>query len=410
MKKNKVTILLILAGFLLFIPNMVKAGPSQIKLKVITELANIRSNPDIGSTVICQLPLNTILESTKKEGEWYAVTFTPEKGETISGYVHESLVLVLEEEPVRIVRETIKPVESPPEKKDAQVEKPSPVEKKAAETARREKHVLSHAIVPSTIKKSKTTRFDILLSGGLSYMGAGILNKGAQGLADYYQKITTGQGPGEISSLHWAGAFGAEFNFSVFPKTNLGIGIDFLSGKKESLFEIPDSTPDISIQNSPNVQVVPISLTVTVFPFSHFYAKTGIEILFAECGYSYLIQEGEAWQKWEGTAKGQNMGFLGAVGLEWKLHSFLSLFVEIKGRTSRIRSLKGKDTYTDSGGLTAVEEGTLYLYQTKTADGKFYDLLFIRNKRPAEAGVYNAEEAVLDLSGISLRTGFKIKF
>ena len=39
-----------------------------------------------------------------------------------------------------------------------------------------------------------------------------------------------------------------------------------------------------------------------------------------------------------------------------------------------------------------------------------YSLLFIRNKIPTEAGVSDPRLAVLDLSGLTLRAGLRIKF
>jgi len=69
---------------------------STLKLKVVAEQANIRLEPDIASVIIRQVPQGTILESTGKEGEWHAVKLTSKEGAIVSGYVHESLVVMAE--------------------------------------------------------------------------------------------------------------------------------------------------------------------------------------------------------------------------------------------------------------------------------------------------------------------------
>lgn len=411
MKKKTAKRWSVLVLFLLPALCLSDGTPDTTKVKVITELANIREKPDIGSAIICQLPLNAVLEADRKEGEWYGVTFQPEQGEPISGYVHESLVLVLEEEPVRVVREKIKPAEKPPEKKEPPPEKspPPPIEK-PPEIRETEETKLTHAVVSSTVKKTRFSLWDIYLGGGLGYTEAGSLNKGGKGLADYLTAVTIGGKEGDISPLHWLLLFEAEIRYSWTPGMKIGLGVSYLSGSRESLYEIPGALPPANFENRPEIRMIPLSLTFTAYPFSAVYAKAGIEFLLAKCNYSYLIQEGETWEKWEGTASGQNLGVSGALGWEWAFHSRFSLFFELAGRYSRVSSLSGKNTYTDSEGLKAVEEGKLYLYQTKTGDGKAYDLMFVRNQKPSEAGVYNAAEAVLNLSGISLKTGLKISF
>src|SRR4030043_2035257 len=70
-----------------------------IKLRVAAEQANIREKPDIMSAILQQLPEGATLEAERKEGEWYAVLVEKEEGGFILGYVHESLVMVIEAAP-----------------------------------------------------------------------------------------------------------------------------------------------------------------------------------------------------------------------------------------------------------------------------------------------------------------------
>ena len=79
-----------------------------IKLKVVTEQANIRLKPSIGSIIIKQVPQGTTLESTGKEGEWYLIKLKPDEEDRVSGYVHESMVIVLEGPPIEKEKKEIR--------------------------------------------------------------------------------------------------------------------------------------------------------------------------------------------------------------------------------------------------------------------------------------------------------------
>src|SRR5512136_3112683 len=66
------------------------------KIKVTAEQANLREKPDIGSSIVQQIPEGTVLDADKKEGEWYFVRYALEDGGVIGGWIHESLVEVVE--------------------------------------------------------------------------------------------------------------------------------------------------------------------------------------------------------------------------------------------------------------------------------------------------------------------------
>ncbi|UCC38322.1 MAG: PEGA domain-containing protein [Candidatus Aminicenantes bacterium] len=81
--------------FLVFLLSVLEAAP--IKVKVIADNASIKATPEIGGNTIAKVPLNTILEAELKEGEWYKVHMEKE-GLQISGYIHEMVVEVVQEE------------------------------------------------------------------------------------------------------------------------------------------------------------------------------------------------------------------------------------------------------------------------------------------------------------------------
>lgn len=119
MKKIIILILnfLILGFFML-------AGSNSAKVRVIVETASVRLRPDISSQILAQVPQGTILELVSKKDGWYLVSRPPdERGSIISGYLHESLIEVVEEkaEPQRALvkppREEAPPIRPRPEER-----------------------------------------------------------------------------------------------------------------------------------------------------------------------------------------------------------------------------------------------------------------------------------------------------
>jgi len=72
------------------------SGADLIRVKVITEDANLKETPEIGAKTLAKLPLHTILQVEEKRGEWYKVSLERE-GRRVSGYIHEMLVSVIAE-------------------------------------------------------------------------------------------------------------------------------------------------------------------------------------------------------------------------------------------------------------------------------------------------------------------------
>jgi len=145
------------------------AQENQIKLKVVSELANIRDNADIGSMIIFQALQGAVFTSLGKEEEWYHIKYVQDNGEIINGYVHESLVSEIKLPPAE------KKEEKPERKAEESVARK---EAKVPKTIIREQKTVLSAI-------SKAAPFSISFSGGGNYVAGGDINKGAAGWADY---------------------------------------------------------------------------------------------------------------------------------------------------------------------------------------------------------------------------------
>jgi len=120
-----------------------------IKLRITVEKANIRLKPTTESVVIFQAPLGAILNAEEKIGEWYRVNLPPdERGVVVSGYIHQSIVEVLEE-----IKE---------------VPKEEIIEEKKSSELKEEKEVESEQI-PQVPRREPTKRYSFRAGLGLSF-------------------------------------------------------------------------------------------------------------------------------------------------------------------------------------------------------------------------------------------------
>lgn len=381
-------------------------GPSswaqelRTQLKVVSEIANIRQNPDIGSAIIQQLPQGTVLEATQKQGEWYVIQLKLDEGKILSGFVHESLVTVIggpAPEEVRIAE----PVREEPIKEE-------PVEVEEVEKARPVK--IQPQIQESPPVTPEYSKFHVSFSGGMSYVTGGDLNEGAVGLGDYYAAALGESKSGSVSSLHTGYIFEGELNFAISSKFFLNVGSAYFSGKKESLIEYPQGTYIEVYTTRPHIRSIPIKVSISYYPNPAFYIKLGGEYHFAKCSYFYRLEEGDFWQEWKGDASGQGPGIFGGVGIEANPTGNVRFFLEMLGRYCKITNFSGTDEYNDSTGYQSSENGTLYIYQAHITEVESYSLLYIRERKPSEADVSDAKAATIDLSGFEIRVGIRFKF
>lgn len=365
-----------------------KAQEVFIKLKVVAEQANIRLEPDISSIIIRQVPQGTILNATEKREEWFAVQLSPELGTTISGYVHESLVTAIES-----LAEKKRPPVIPKKKEEKEISAPpTPIIEQEAGL------------------QTSPHKFSLSLFGGGNYVLGGDLNPGMKGLADLYEDMLGIQGRGKIDSVHLGYVVGLEVFFPLSHRLSWGVAVEHRQGKNESQVDYSQGPSSSVLLMRPGLRATPLSFFLSFNPASNWYVKGGISYYFARCSYTYLFQSDDLTQQRVGKANAQGLGLLGGLVFKKNIASNLSLVAEITGCLAKIQGFKGKENFQDSSGEMATEKGTLYLIQTQILEERTHSVLFIRETRPNEAGIINAQEAQIDLSGISLKVGLRIHF
>jgi hypothetical protein len=370
-----------------------EASIRPIKLKVSADQANLREKPDIGSAVIQQVPEGTVLESDRKEGEWYLVRYTLEDGGVIAGYIHESLVTVLETalgapgQPAREVKPEARRPESEP--------RPAP------------------PFANNSPRDTSLLPIDVFISAGVGPVLADDLNKGSRGLADL-NGASLGLSPsGSIGSLHLTGIVGVEAAFRASRWLSLGLGADFERGWRSSrvVYEAGGLlTPTLATTAKPSVQVLPVRLSLRFYPRPDFYFRASAVHYTVKVGYDdRLVSSATTWQEWHGRATAHTLGMEVAAGGEWRVAAHSFIFAEAGFRLTPAVHLSGTGTVRDSSGAEESEAGPLWFYQQRGADGSGHDLLFVHAAQPSGTDILGVRKASLTLSGMALRLGVKIR-
>jgi hypothetical protein len=390
---------------ILFVLAAAAFSNAAIRLKVTAELANIRQKPSISSTIIRQIPEGAIIEAASKSGEWYLVSLEPDDAGTTSGYVHESLVLPLDAAAV-------------PEKKERIIERVAPQKTKPAETIetnRREPPAKKPveeppAGEPETVKTTNAPplRPALVLGGTGLFAKVGDLNHGAQGLADLYAFQLNAAGDREVPPLHWTLPVGAELIIPLSARLALSAGMEYYGASRQSIVAYGQKD---KFTVAPEFRVIPVKIGLVYYPASFLYCRLGAMLAFAKASYSYRFEHDEFWQEWSGQATALGLGIFGGVGVELPLGSSLAFLLEVSGQYAAIKGFEGTGTLRDSTlAEPVVEAGQLYAYDGKPTALNVFPLVYIRSKMPTEGGVANARQAELDLLGMALRAGIKIKF
>ena len=358
-----------------------------MKVKVTAEQANIREKPDIGSAIVQQIPEGTVLEADKKEGEWFFVRYTLEDGGVIGGYVHESLVEVVD-----------------------QGGGPEPARKTPERETSPRQTVAAAGTMKPTGRSSPASFFEFSLSGGVGWIAPRDINDGAQGFADTNGASLGLPASGPVDALHQATLVGLELSYRVSPWLSLGLGIDYFWGANRGRVGFTDGVFSETLDTRPSVSAVPVKFGVRFYPGKGFYIRGSLGVYFVKAGYLYRLKRGDSWLEWKGTASAHRFGAEAAFGGDWKVGANTSFFVEAGFRMASFSGLSGQDVYRNSDGDTLTEQGTLYFFRKEGADSRIYPQLFVGDSKLAEEGVVDSRRADLNLSGMTVRAGFRYRF
>jgi hypothetical protein len=362
-----------------------KAEARAMRVKVTAEQANLREKPDIGSTILQQIPEGSILEADRKDGEWYFVRYTLEDGGVIGGWLHESLV-----EPVEAEAEAAAPVVAAP------VE--APVERPAV------------AVSPERGRPSEVgLPLEISVSAGLATLAPRDLNDGAKGYPDWYGATIGVAAPEPVGILHAGPAAEIELAYRLSPRISLGLGAGYIHAVNATEMTLAGELATETVRTRPSLRTSAVKATVRFYPGAGIYVRGALGLYSVTAGYLWRHAGDGAWEESKGSATATGLGAEAAFGGEWAAGKRTSFFVEAGLRMAAVDNLSGKNTDSSAEG-SETETGTLYFFHRTAPDERAYAAIVVHAGEPAGLDIVNPQPAEINISGISLRVGLRYRF
>ncbi len=251
----------------------------------------------------------------------------------------------------------------------------------------------------------------------------GDINNHLESYDNYIAKLTDYKG-GRIKQIHLVSDLEGELRLDISPKFALSIGTGYIAGKNKSEFETtgPPQSPfgyQHKFSFEPKIKIIPLKLGIYyTLPLRfgiNLFLNGGLGYYFSK---AYLLKYhmllyggwGEDYDEYDVSSNG--LGVYGGIGFERNIGKSFALVLEFQGRYARIKNLKGKRSYYPAWQPPIEEEGILYVgerHLTNYGYDRYRPELIISPSRPSGDEFRNIREAVLDLSGFSLRAGIRIR-
>jgi hypothetical protein len=360
-----------------------QAAARTVRVKVIAEQANLREKPDIGSSIVQQVPEGTILDVDKREGEWYFVRYVLEDGGVIGGWLHESLVEPVADAP---------PVAVAPAAAGATGPKPTA----AGTTAARS----SESVFP----------LELSVSGGVATLAPRDLNDGARGFPDWFSAMTAIPAPETADILHVGAAFEVELAYRISPRLAVGVGAGYLRASNADSMVFADELTSWTVTTRPSVTSGAVKATVRFYPGAGLYLRGALGLYSVRAGYVYRYEGSAAGLETKGSASATTLGGEAAFGGEWAVGRRTAFFVEAGLRMAGVDGLDGENSDSDLANERVVETGSLYYYRRVATDGNDYPMTAVRSSPPAGTDFAGARRAEVNISGVSVRVGLRYRF
>jgi hypothetical protein len=298
----------------LLLATLAAAGQaSMVKLKVIVKAANIRSKPDLASAILKTVSNGTLFESPGKEGRWYKVNLPPDaKGTTVTGYVYDSLVEVVEE----IKEEALKAAIGEAPKKEAAGEKAIPAE---IQKTQPEPAPAASVFRKRSLSFRPYAKFGVLATpptaADLNYLSVD------GGNLDQYL---------DVAAFSFGG--GVQVLFSLSPDNTINLGLDLGAQKLfSSVFDL--GTSDIVYEDIHHENEFSFYL-LGLFEFRprqsplFFQGGLGMHLVSWSWDYTYSGQYSDEYKEESGTEV--NLGLMLAGGLDLPVNDKISVPIMLR--------------------------------------------------------------------------------
>ncbi|HOI46011.1 MAG TPA: hypothetical protein PLX50_10400 [Candidatus Aminicenantes bacterium] len=262
-------------------------------------------------------------------------------------------------------------------------------------------------------------KFSFKLGAGGDYLSGGDLNAGMRGMSAF-QLDNGADKNGLFKELHLGAGSGIEILMEISPRLEVAFGVSYLYAARESSTSYIWNSVTFRETVRPRLEVVPVTLG-----FSYKLAQSSGFDLYLDAGAG-LYKSRMAWkfdlerafdsfpsrQNGEWKASKNALGFQGGLRLEKSVSPFAAVYIEAFGRCARFRDIRGKYKVRIFQGADYREEqgrSTLWAAEYRAGD-ESYPWIVFSDSKPTALYYADTNEARVDVSGVSLRTGIRVRF
>jgi hypothetical protein len=272
------------------------------------------------------------------------------------------------------------------------------------------------SITTSAWSESANNKFDLKITGGLTYLEVGDWNAHHLGWNESRRMDVEAAGGtvhSETQELHWGWEISGDVIFNLNTRFAFSIGTGYINGQFADSADTTVGSVTASNIHDFKVRAIPVRAGAYYFlpvsPKARLSLGTGLGYYFAKFHRFYRRESGSGyWIDTDMTGKGGGIGFDGGVGLEYNLTKKITLVIEGYGRYAKISGFKGTQYRIDSNNWSDSLDGYYYALEQERLPYGWFTEVTIATTTPTGSDKKNVRDAEVDFSGFSIRVGLKI--
>jgi hypothetical protein len=267
---------------------------------------------------------------------------------------------------------------------------------------------------------AKFSRLTVKLHGGYNDMSAGDVNSGLRyyfDILDLYSAEGLGTVTGGYTPLHGGINVGGDIIYQLSSNFGIGLGFGYMRSSANSLGTWTNEDETVTLTAEGRLTGMPIRLG------AFFTAPLSKKVkLITDVGVDYFIgvklygMQGLDWTEadWthmilEGSKRsGLDIGFHGNLGFEYLLTPKLGFFVEAAAQYANLKNFESVTGTQEADEGTDSTEGKLYIGSQVEGGQSMSMFTIVEPEGTPPSSVFR--EPKIDLSGLALRAGFRIRF
>lgn len=284
--------------------------------------------------------------------------------------------------------------------------------------------VLAVLLVIPSLALATPSGFSLRIGGGPSYFALSDINSVFSGWDTYIQEISQATSGG-LNSVHFGADAYLEAVYNFGPRLGIGLAVGYGCVQKQASThrEYPgyEGTVRVDETFTPKVRFLPVLLTAyyTLALNSKWDVVLGagfgaysINFDFAEDTSEYR-PAGDSTYDYTFSSSRRALGFHAGAAAEMSVSPLLSLFAQVRIRIAGASDFVGtkESSWTWSGGTGGETEDnlTFWIYNYNYG-GSSYMMHTFSDTEPASINYSDARRGRIDLSGVTLNFGGRIKF